>query len=241
VETEYDEARFRNEIAEALTGDSAIRMIDFYIGTGERLHVTGAGIRQIGALIRSGSIKIVVDDARLNASGAGAEYKNQLNTLFVRTEWVRTKKELEKAKIEQQRDLENYLKWSPDPQPKPGGSDPSVFRSDSRRRGNLVHEATHALLDLRGFKVYRARNEVAAFLAMMVYLLHKRELESLLLGVFQKPTGLEKRADEVAREKGLYTKLGVRLTRADLQPLLRGVFKEYGDDAFGRTPADGID
>jgi hypothetical protein len=44
MEAEYDEKRFVNELAEVLIHDPAIRMIDFYIGTGERLHVTGAGI-----------------------------------------------------------------------------------------------------------------------------------------------------------------------------------------------------
>jgi hypothetical protein len=236
---EYDEGRFINDIAQVLTQSPAIRMIDFYIGQGDRLHVAGLRLRHIGELIRSGSIKIVIDDARLTKDHAGAEYVTALNTMFVPSKWKRTKNDWEQKKIEAQKSHETYMKYTTEPIS--GPDEPGVFRQDTWNRASLVHEATHALLDLRKFDVIRARNEAAAFLAMMVYLFHTKELEGVLGGTFQAPTDIERSADEVARKKGLYTTLGVRLRRDDLQPLLRSVIRKYGYASLDRTDADGID
>ena len=237
VTPDYDKSRFVAELAEELLArNSKLSLIDFYIGPGERLHVMGTEIKKIGNLIQKGKVRIAVDDAYLKANGADAAYngKNdskEKNRIVVPTDWIRTEEQ-------HRRDLETARKYS---YKVAVDSTYNVFVATPMNKARLVHEATHALIDQRGINVYAVRNEVAAWLAGVIYLYHIGGISSAITDNEHFQSKLWAAAHEVASKQKLYLKKGVRLYRPDLQPLLRSVQEDYGLPWHERSGVDGID
>ncbi len=94
---------------------------------------------------------------------------------------------------------------------------------------------------MRGLVVRRLWNEIAAWLASVVYLYHIGAIGHAITGNKDFEQILWSAADAVARKQRLYFFPGARLFRADLQPLLDNVRKKYGLSASLPTALDGID
>jgi hypothetical protein len=225
---DYDHEKFVRELSDVLTTDPAIGVLDLYIGKGNRLHVSGTGLRITGAFVRSKRIAIVVDTAYLDSENAEAQYESRSNRLFVREDWVRMRGEVDSGSKYATPDAIN--------------PDPGTFRNTGRRRAVLVHEATHAWIDYRKFDVIDRRNEAAAWLAGVVYAYHSGVLGELLSAQVYPADPLWKTAHDVARAHNLYSAKGAaRLLRRDIKPLLACIGKHYNRSAAARTLLDGID
>ncbi len=112
-----------------------------------------------------------------------------------------------------------------------------------RIRSLVVHEATHAVVDMRQKSVLRLRNEAAAYLAGAVFLHHHDAVARVMADGSAKFRKFLTAADRIADREGLYTKRGVRLTRRKVLPLIRVLKDTPPYDEHGRlerSTADGL-
>jgi hypothetical protein len=229
----FNKRRFISDLADVLTNSRAIGLIDFYLGAGDRLHITGSEIIKIGGLIRSEGVSVKIDDASVQAGTPGgaiahAEYDPVNDRMSFPSSWV-----------DSEEDSAQTQKYALEPiRRDPNGK---VFRDTPAHRATLVHEATHAVIDRSGIRVFRLRDEIAARLASTIYLHHTNELNRFLDDRMDTAWVLWQRADIVARREGLYNRLGTRLFRKDLHPLIGKVRELYNLPLSARSYTDGID
>jgi len=238
----YDRDQLRKEVSELLIHDRCVAKIDFAMeaGTGPRrspIQINGLGFQRIGALIRSGQILIESDrdNGRLRY-GCRHKRKTALGRYFGRGNG--------RSIIVLHSDS---IIWSTnsDCSPVPAGASKysvtpntefcnttgnalkrtATFAMTPEYVSVLVHECTHALIDLYRVPTWSARDEAAASLAEVLYLHHRGKLNTLVEDGLAGAMILTSR--KVAEEHGLFQNKKVTLDRKALRPLLRELYRDY--------------
>jgi hypothetical protein len=237
----YNKAQLQREVSELLLNDSSIAKIDFAVeaGTGPRrspIHINGLGFQRIGALVRSGQILIESDRDNHRLRYGGRRKRRTALGRYLGAGAGRSTIVLEAGMIQ----WSNVPDCSPLPfgaskyasEPSPENCKPGVpptrsftFTATAEYVAVLVHECTHALVDLYRIPAWGARDEAAASLAEVLYLHHKGKLNTVdedglagaMIGASRK----------VAESNGLFENRKVILDRKSLRPLLRELYRDY--------------
>ena len=90
--------------------------------------------------------------------------------------------------------------------------------------GLIVHEAVHALMDVRAKRVLSLRNEAAAYTAQAIFLAKNTYLDGAIKREkTEKTRAIMRAAQAVVERHKLLTRKGVRLSRTDVLPLIEAI------------------
>ncbi len=197
-------------IGDFLLSDIAIGQIDFSIGLAQRIKVDTMRLRYVGELVKSGVMEILLMDPK--------EMQDACNKPCGGKYTETNKLMLDKNQIQ--------LDWN--------GSN---YKGKMWIRAVVVHEATHAVIDLNRRSVFSHREEAAAYLATCIFL-HYHGALGLFIG-----SDIFNEAGNVVKNHQLNQKQGVHLSRNNISALLRAIRKHptYSYSPFKRSLSNGFD
>lgn len=186
------------DIARVLLETTEIDLIDFYLGAGQRKHIDGAGIREVGRAISDGRVAVFADDSKLRKHADGT-YRPRPNELILSEGHVFADTAENRAT--------SHIEV--------GG-----FIGTADQVGLVIHEAVHALLDMKERAVLKLSNEVAAYVAQVTFLHHYVGFWDVLgEGASTAQRRILVTAFELARDEGILDGRGVHLRWDACRPL----------------------